>query len=409
MGGRANIGLFTVVALALAAGSAAIGQQLPRQDVPAARSAAADEETAWRVAVKTDTAEAYIVFLRNFPDGVHAAEARQALKRFAMSDKPATKPSNAGAPPDDVPDASAGAKYEKQQGKAASAPIYPPKPSIVAPRPPPPPPPPPPPAPPSPTAGASAAAAKPAPAERESSNSASGGSSRGASSGTGGIALPERYEIVSKILLPTENYRPKADGMPTGVVLLSRGERAKNMSLCKALIGRNTATVRSEAEAKKANPKGDFLVTQWLSRDRLNDDRSCDEAMAKYDYDRSDSLRRVYALDNLKGPVFLALDASGEILYLDLSDATADQVYKATADWINLAITTRPGQPMPKPVGILASANSVFARIAQGMSSIVTDTTKVAQRQFNDPIAGRVRVFNIYQAGLYTIGSTFKL
>ncbi len=225
-----------------------------------------------------------------------------------------------------------------------------------------------------------------------------------------GVALPKDYEIVSNVLLPGESYLPKSDGMPTGVVLLDRTQRAKNESLCKALLGARTRTVRTEEAARRENPNGDFLVTHWLSRGGVIDEGDCAELLAKYDFTRSEGVRQTYGLKASKGPIFLALDPSGEMMFLDLEDASADEVFAATSDWMALALKAPQSGPNAgkPPPGLIASANRLFARVAAGFSSLAgaaTPTTVV----FNDPIRGATRTFNIYRAGRYLIGATFRL
>ena len=227
-----------------------------------------------------------------------------------------------------------------------------------------------------------------------------------------GVALPDDFEIVSNVLMPTESYLPRGDGMPTGVVLLDKREGDRNARLCDALLGRRTATVRTEAVARAENPEGDFLVTHWLSRGRVFDEQDCSELLAKYDFERARTIKATYALRDTRGPVFLALDSTGEIVFLDLNDATPDQVYKATSDWMALALAApqegpNAGKP-PKAEGIAANANALFAKLAGGFASLVGSADPAVVR-FNDPVSGTAREFRIYRAGVYLIGATFVL
>ncbi|MBI1339868.1 hypothetical protein GC169_06620 [bacterium] len=213
------------------------------------------------------------------------------------------------------------------------------------------------------------------------------------------------------MLAPTESYLPRADGMPTGVVLLDARESAKNRRLCDALLGRRTATVRTEAQARRDDPTGDYLVTHWPVRANAVDEGNCGELTTLYDFDRASRVKAAYGLGGTRGPVFLALDPSGEIVFLDLKDATPDQVFAATADWMSLALKANSGGPAaPPPAGLTASANRLFATLAGGFASLVggqpADATTLA---FNDPVAGTSRRFNVYRTGFYSIGSTFDL
>ncbi len=264
-------------------------------------------------------------------------------------------------------------------------------------------PPPPPPPPPSPT--------------RPDQEPASqvGGSSETAAPGSAsqpGVALPADYEIVSNVLLPTQSYLPGADNMPTGVVLLDARASDRNEALCLALLGDRTATVRTETEARADDPEGDYLVTHWLTRSAVADEGNCGQLLAGYDFERAARIKQTYALNNSRGPVFLALDPTGAIMFLDLEDASSNQVFQATADWMSLALKapqTGPdaGKP-PQARGIAASANRLFASIAGGFASLVGSEEPTLVR-FNDPVTGTAREFRIYRAGVYLIGATFVL
>lgn len=228
----------------------------------------------------------------------------------------------------------------------------------------------------------------------------------------GRVALPDDYEIVSNVLEPTGSYLPGADLMPTGVVLLEEGARARNQQLCLALLGEDTATVPTEAVARARDPSGNYLVTHWLTRSPVADEGDCDELLARYDFERAARIKQTYALNDSRGPVFLALDPTGAIMFLDLEDADPEEVYEATADWMSLALQapqTGPdaGKP-PQARGLLAGANSLFASIADGFASLVGDPEPTLLR-FNDPVSGTAREFHLYRAGVYLIGATFVL
>ena len=229
--------------------------------------------------------------------------------------------------------------------------------------------------------------------------------------GTPAVALPDDYEIVSNVLLPTESYLPKSDGMPTGLVLLDSREKSKNDSLCKALLGARTATVRTEAAARRDNPRGDYLVTHWPVRAVVANEGDCVQLSASYDFDRAKRVKQAYALQDRRGPLFLALDPTGEIVFLDLEDASAQDVFKATSDWMALALAapqTGPNAGKP-PQSLMAGANKLFAKLAGGFSSLVGGNSSITVVRFNDPVAGTSRQFNIYKSGVYLIGATFVL
>lgn len=225
------------------------------------------------------------------------------------------------------------------------------------------------------------------------------------------IALPAGYEIVSHVLTPTESYLPKLDGMPTGIVLLDSREKAKNQSLCRALLGARTATVRTEAAARRDNPAGDFLITHWPVTGAVANQGDCGELLEKYDFARAKRVKNAYALDGSRGPLFLALDPTGQIVFLDLNDASADAVFKATSDWMTLALASPQDRPVAEQhPGLVAGTNRLFADLATGLASLVgAGGPPPTVVRFNDPVAGTSRQFNIYRAGIYLIGATFAL
>lgn len=302
-----------------------------------------------------------------------------------------------GAPQAGAPErpSSAEPSYESAGDPPSSKPQPPPPPPVQPPTPPPAPPP-----------------------VQESAGSGSGSPDRGSPAPTdpsrqpASIPLPAAYEIVSNVLLPTQSYLPRADGMPTGVVLLDSRESARNRRLCDALLGRRTRTVRTEEEARRDNPRGDFLVTHWPVGAQAVDESDCGELTRIYDFDRAARVKAAYGLSASRGPIFLALDPSGEIVFLDLKDATPDQVYEATAGWMELALRAggAGAPPPPPPAGLAASANRLFAQIAGGFASLVgANAASASAVTFNDPVAGRQRTFNVYRAGSYVIGATFSI
>lgn len=225
------------------------------------------------------------------------------------------------------------------------------------------------------------------------------------------VALPAGYQIVSHVLTPTESYLPKRDGMPTGLVLLDNREKTKNESLRKALLGAHTATVKTEAAARRDNPNGDFLVTHWPVTGVLANQSDCAELLAKYDFDRAGRVKNAYALGGSRGPVFLALDPTGEIVFLDLKDASADAVFKATSDWMKLALASPQNRPAAEArVGLVTGTSRLFGELASGLASLVGSEAHAPMVvKFNDPVKGASRQFNIYKAGIYLIGATFML
>jgi hypothetical protein len=229
----------------------------------------------------------------------------------------------------------------------------------------------------------------------------------------GGIALPDGYEIVSSVLLPTESYLPKADGMPTGVVLLDPRETARNEGLCGALLAERTATVRTETAARRDDPSGDYLVTHWLAKAQVGNEGDCRALIAAYDFERAGRIKATYGLGARRGPVVLALDATGEMVFLDLGGATREEVFAATSDWMRLALTapqTGPeaGRP-PRPPGLSAGVNRMFAKIASGFGTLARADTAPTQLRFSDPRTGAERAFTVYRSGVYSIGATFLL
>jgi hypothetical protein len=262
---------------------------------------------------------------------------------------------------------------------------------------PPPSPPPPPPAPPSPAPGS------------ESGNGGTRGI--GTTGATRGIALPDQYRIVSNVLQRSGSYLPRRDGMPTGAVLLDRRESARNRALCTGLMGRGTATVLPEAEARRRDPDGEFVVTHWLVRSAVADIGDCSELLAKYDFDRSEQVRAIYGLGDARGPVLMAFDPTGEMIFVDLGAASATEVTDAADKWMKLALSApqsgpNAGKP-PRPRGLVAGARQVFASIAGGLGALAKDGQAEAQIAFSDPVQGRQRSFRVVRAGSLRIGATF--
>jgi len=238
-----------------------------------------------------------------------------------------------------------------------------------------------------------------------------GGPTRGPGDVGGlGIALPDQYQIVSNVLRTGESYLPAgANALPTGVVLLDRTESARNRALCTGLMGRGTARVLTEDEARRRNPVGDYVVTHWLVRTGVADIGDCSELLAKYDFVRSESVRRIYGLDGRKGPLMLAIDPSGEIVFLDLGGATLAEVTDSADKWMKLALKApQAGSASPpRPLGLAAGARQVFASIASGFGTFARGGEAQPQIAFNDPRTGMQRQFRIFRAGSITVGATF--
>ncbi len=240
------------------------------------------------------------------------------------------------------------------------------------------------------------------------------------SSVRGRFPLPDDYEIVSSLLIRDSGYRPemdidylpKTDGMPTGVVILNDNNRNKNQEVCEALFGKYS-TVPTENEAEAENPARDFLVTYWLSVAPVPEGASCKRYLDEYDYARADNIRETYGIGNLRGPVFLAVDRSGESLFLDLSDASRAEVFTATSNWMELALTAAGSSPNPArrnaPRGIAESLNRLFVKLASGYASLV-DSPVETLTPFVDPVTRQTKTFKVYLADSgYRIGSTFEL
>ena len=133
--------------------------------------------------------------------------------------------------------------------------------------------------------------------------------------------------------------------------------------------------------------------------------------LAKYDFERASRVKNAYALSGSRGPVFLALDPTGEIVFLDLKDASADAVFKATSDWMKLALASPQNRPAAQArLGLVAGTSRLFGELASGFASLVgSDAGAPTVVKFNDPVKGTSRQFNIYKAGVFLIGATFAL
>ncbi|MBI1340415.1 hypothetical protein GC169_09455 [bacterium] len=227
-----------------------------------------------------------------------------------------------------------------------------------------------------------------------------------------GVALPNGYQVVSNVLSPAQSYLPRGDRMPTGVVLLDPSARAQNEALCRGLLGRGTATVPTQAEARANDPTGDLLVTHWLLRGPVEDAKDCRQLLEGYDFERARRIKAAYAISNSNGPILLALDPSGEVVFLDLKRSSPEEVYDTVRDWIAVALrspldTGAQGAPQ-LPGGIATSMNRLFAQIATGFSSLVGDQQPTVLA-FNDPLVGTERQFRLYQTSRFLVGATFRL
>lgn len=141
-------------------------------------------------------------------------------------------------------------------------------------------------------------------------------------------------EVVTDFLYPDRDFKPKLGELPTGVVLFDRGEELKNAVLCDAY----TKELRTHEEAKAAAPEQDFFVTYWLLANQPENFSSCDALRDAYDYDRAEQIKSEYGLSDAKGPVFLAVDANGDSVFLDLSEADLAATRSAVDEWLKLAL-----------------------------------------------------------------------
>ncbi|MEM8921671.1 MAG: hypothetical protein AAGB25_09880, partial [Pseudomonadota bacterium] len=191
-----------------------------------------------------------------------------------------------------------------------------------------------------------------------------------------------------------------------GLVLLDVSEQQKNQALCNGF----TQDIRTRDAALEDSDASDLLVTHWMLRNQqpIGD---CASMLANYDYGRARAIKTQYTLADTRGPIFLAYEADGDILFLDLSQATPASVRSVTSRWSSLAFELSPADLIAADEAERRGMAAAFARMARHVATFVPlDRNRPPSAlQFFDPVRGARRDLNIYQAGVYRIGSTFPL
>ena len=168
------------------------------------------------------------------------------------------------------------------------------------------------------------------------------------------LTRPQRAKVVSNVLTPTKSFINLTSGLATGLVLLTPDDDARNANVCDALLQKGVTRVMTEEEARAADPGGEHIVTHWPVSAAVDDEGDCGKLLGKYDFTRAARVMRDYGLGHLDGPIFLALDPSGEAAFLDLSEADPSYIRQATEEWIRMTLTPVPyvcdgSRLMPRP------------------------------------------------------------
>ena len=232
----------------------------------------------------------------------------------------------------------------------------------------------------------------------------------------GGVGFEDavQLEAVTDFLYPSQDFMPEDGAMPVGVVLLSPDMDFKNAALCDAYV----KDLRTYEEASEASPDADFLITYWPLKAEPESFSSCDALRANYDYERAADLKARYGLAEATGPVFLAVDSSGDAVFLDLSDATAEATREAVTRWLALALESSEDEPSDD-TDEAASGGDSPAELADGPAarfSLAGFSRKIRDRLLSPggedaietQIGGRT-LFALSDPGTgYRIGSTIR-
>ncbi len=226
------------------------------------------------------------------------------------------------------------------------------------------------------------------------------------------IALDEvaSLEVVTDFLRVGEGFLPKKGELPVGLVLFDKDEELKNAVLCDAY----TKELRTHAEAKADAPDQDFFVTYWLLKSEPDNFSSCDALRDSYDYERAEKIKSEYGLGDTEGPVFLAVDANGDSVFLDLSDADLAATRAAVDQWLILALESSSNteemadetfadaeseQVRPSRFSLASFSVRVKTKLLSIETTDSPEETQVNDRKFfayNDPDTG------------YRLGSTLR-
>ncbi|ACT60660.1 hypothetical protein [Hirschia baltica] len=190
------------------------------------------------------------------------------------------------------------------------------------------------------------------------------------------VALDEvaSLEVVTDFLRADEGFLPKEGELPVGLVLFDKSEELKNAVLCDAY----TKELRTHAEAKADAPDQDFFVTYWLLKDEPGNFSSCDALRDAYDYERAEKIKSDYGLEDTKGPVFLAVDANGDSVFLDLSDADMAATRAAVDQWLILALES--SDDTEEMVNEEAFAEAEVGQVTQSRFSLASFSVKVKSK-----------------------------
>lgn len=190
------------------------------------------------------------------------------------------------------------------------------------------------------------------------------------------ITNASQLEVVTDFLRPTQPFEAKVDKLPVGVLLLSKDDDMKSAILCDAFV----KDLRTYAEAKEDSPEKDFFVTYWLLKEQPESTKNCSDLRAAYDFERAAEIKAQYGLQAVTGPVFLAIDANGDSVFLDLTDAGLDATRAAVTQWLTLALEA--SQPVQSDD--LADVGDAEPKTVSGRYALGGFTLKMKSRMMSE-------------------------
>lgn len=172
----------------------------------------------------------------------------------------------------------------------------------------------------------------------------SGGVSGGPQVGVppGGFERVDNAQVGRAYLVGNDDYGPASGNLPFGVILLRRGDEARNRALCNSFVNNISTT----EEIRAADPSINIIATYWLLTRALSDAqlRDCDALLANYNYGRAQRVLAGYGKAGAPGPVFLALQLNrnlgipANVFLLDLSRETPESVAMTTINWFDIVV-----------------------------------------------------------------------
>jgi hypothetical protein len=165
----------------------------------------------------------------------------------------------------------------------------------------------------------------------------------------GGIPAVENAQVARAFLTKGEEYKPFQDNLPFGLVLLKKGDDARNAAVCSAFVN----GIPTPEDVLQANPDASIILTYWLLKDPLSgtEELDCKNLLADYDFKRAAKLRNSYGRASATGPIFLGLQLNKDVqtaagakvnpyvAILDMSGLSAADAGMMTAQWFDQVAT----------------------------------------------------------------------